>query len=152
MVLPFDPASARCACVAIMAFAVGCLVGLAHAFAFETASRPPIVLHRSGSTVATVSIEAFRDGALRGTAVGPVRLFFDNGEVDIAPGGGFAAEVPAFRVEEVTVVVPEGMRFVASKKGKKYYPVDSAGGERIVPGNRVYFTDAASAEVAGFTP
>jgi hypothetical protein len=50
----------------------------------------------------------------------------------------------------VTVPVPPGMRFVASKKGKKYHAVDSASGERIAPENRVYFPDAASAERAGY--
>lgn len=142
----------RYACVACLAFAVGCLTGLVHAFAFEVESHPPTVLHRSGSTVAAVSIASFRDGALRGTAAGPVRLFLNNAAVAIAPDGSFAAVVPSFRVEEVSVVVPAGMRFVASKKGKKYYPVDSAGGERIVPENRVYFADTASAEAAGFIP
>lgn len=145
------PESARSACVAVLAFAVGCLAGLAHAFAFETSARPPTVVHQSGSAVAAVSVESFRDGALRGTAAGPVRLFFRGVPVDIAPDGEFSALVPAFRVEEVSVVVPEGMRFVASKKGKKYYPVDSAGGERIAPQNRVYFPDEGSAEAAGFT-
>ncbi len=152
MVFPFRPESATLACVAVLAFAVGCLAGLAHAFAFGTASHPPTVFHQSGSAVAAVSVEAFRDGALRGTAVGPVRLFFRDEAVAVGPDGTFAAVVPAFRVEEVSVVVPEGMLFVASKKGKKYHPVDSAAGERIVPENRVYFRDSASAEAAGFTP
>lgn len=152
MIFPFHRESSRLVFVAILACSVGGLLGLAHAFAFQTDSRPPTVLHRSGSTVAAVSVESFRDGALRGTAAGPVRLFFGDVPVDVSPDGRFAAAVPAFRIEEVSVVVPQGMRFVASKKGKKYYPVESAGGERIVPGNRIYFADTASAEAAGFLP
>jgi ribosomal protein L9 len=49
------------------------------------------------------------------------------------------------------VVVPEGMKFVASKSGKKYYAVDSAQGKKIKGDNRVYFKDAAEAEAAGLT-
>ena len=52
----------------------------------------------------------------------------------------------------VEVHVPVGMKFVASKKGTKYYAVESAGGERIVPQNRVYFATAAEAEAAGYQP
>ena len=50
----------------------------------------------------------------------------------------------------IEVRVPAGMQFVASRKGKKYYAVDSAGGERIVPKNRVYFETAQEAESAGY--
>ncbi len=40
---------------------------------------------------------------------------------------------------------------VASKRGKKYYPVGSAGEENLAPDNRIYFSDAASAERAGYS-
>ena len=135
--------------------AVACaasLAGAVAAFALRTELDPPVVLRGSGSAVAAVSIERFRDGALRGHAAGPVRLFLGGKAVDVAPDGAFAADVPALRVEEVGVAVPEGMAFVASRKGKKYYKVDSSSGERIAPQNRVYFRDEASAEAAGFLP
>ncbi len=50
----------------------------------------------------------------------------------------------------IEVFVPAGMQFVASRKGKKYYAVDSAGGEKLTPENRVYFRTAAEAEAAGY--
>jgi small subunit ribosomal protein S1 len=40
--------------------------------------------------------------------------------------------------------------FVASKSGKKYYAVDSAGGKKIKAENRVYFKDEKEAEAAGY--
>ena len=40
--------------------------------------------------------------------------------------------------------------FVASKTGKKYYAVDSAGGKKIKEENRVFFKDEKEAEAAGF--
>jgi len=42
------------------------------------------------------------------------------------------------------------MQFVASKRGKKYYPVRSGEAQRIVPENRVYFESALQAEGAGY--
>jgi hypothetical protein len=50
----------------------------------------------------------------------------------------------------VTVTVPAGMKYVASKNGKYYYPVESVAGEKIVPANRVYFASEGDAEAAGF--
>jgi len=41
--------------------------------------------------------------------------------------------------------------FVASKTGKKYYPVDSAQSKKIKEENRVYFKDEKEAEKAGYT-
>lgn len=136
----------------ILASCTGILAGVAFGVAWRTQADPPRFVAGSGATVAAVSIEAFRDGAIRGTAVGPVRLFLKDDAVVIGPDGAFAAAHSELRVQEVSVAVPPGMAFVASKKGKKYHRVDSAGGERIVPDNRVYFPDAESAEAAGFRP
>ncbi|MBI5155712.1 S1 RNA-binding domain-containing protein, partial [Candidatus Peregrinibacteria bacterium] len=41
--------------------------------------------------------------------------------------------------------------FVASKTGKKYYPADSAAGQKIKEENRVTFATAEEAEKAGYT-
>lgn len=44
----------------------------------------------------------------------------------------------------------EAMPFVASKRGKYFYPAQSKSAARLAPQNRVYFPDAASAEKAGY--
>lgn len=134
----------------LLAFGCGALGGLTCSLAYGAESHPVLVVHASGAVVPTVTLDGLRDGALRGNAVG-VRVYARDEEVTVAPDGSFAAVHPAFRIEEVSVRVPEGMAFVASKKGKKYYNVDSASGEKIAPQNRVYFRDSASAEAAGFS-
>ncbi len=48
------------------------------------------------------------------------------------------------------IEVPEGMQFVASKDGKKFYAVDSAAGKKIKAEKRVYFATEAEAEEAGY--
>lgn len=45
---------------------------------------------------------------------------------------------------------PEGAKFVASKDGKKFYSVDSAGGKKIKAEKRIYFKDEKEAEEAGY--
>lgn len=135
-----------------LAACAGSLVGFVLAFALRTDLDPPAVIRGSGATIGSVVLEGFRDGALRGEARGPVRLYAVDDPVAIDASGAFAIEHPSLRIEEVSVRVPSGMSFVASRKGKKYYAVDSAAGERIAPQNRVYFPDASSAERAGFRP
>jgi hypothetical protein len=46
---------------------------------------------------------------------------------------------------------PAAGAFVASKKGKKYYPVGCAGAKSLSESNRIYFKDAAEAEAKGYT-
>lgn len=48
------------------------------------------------------------------------------------------------------VEVPEGMEFVASKEGKKYYAIDSASGKKIKAEKRVYFANEDEAKEAGY--
>jgi len=46
---------------------------------------------------------------------------------------------------------PDIRAFVASKSGKKFYPVDSASAKKIAEENRVFFKTAEEAEKAGFS-
>lgn len=133
----------------LLAFGCGALSGLVVAFAHDAGAHPPVIVRGSGSVAAAVTLDGFRDGALRGRAAG-VRIFAQGEAVDVAPDGSFAIVHPSFRIEEVSIPVPEGMAFVASKKGKKYYAVDSAAGERIAPQNRLYFRTEVAAKAAGF--
>lgn len=134
------------------AFALGCLVsawwgrggigpGRADALTVREERRPPIP---------TVSIAGIRDGNIRGSIRGDARLFF--GETPVLPDheGAFAVPAAPFLTDHVTVAVPQGMRFVASRRGTYYYPADSGGGARLSPENRVYFETAEDAEGAGF--
>lgn len=112
---------------------------------------PPTVLrddHRP--LIPVVRITGVEDGSIRGSAQGEVRVFL--GDQMIVPDASGAFRVPAgdlFR-QVTTVRIPSGMRFVASKRGKKFYPVTSASAAKLAPQNRVYFPDEAAAELAGF--
>jgi hypothetical protein len=145
-----DPDALAAAASVVLALGAGVLCGLVGSLAVREV--PVTVRSGCGAAVAVVTLDGFRDGMFRGKAVGPLRLYAGEDPVDVAPDGTFAFDRPGFRIEDVTVVVPPGMAFVASRKGKKYYSVTSAAGERIAPANRVYFPDAASAESAGFSP
>ncbi|MDB4977945.1 MAG: hypothetical protein JWM56_131 [Candidatus Peribacteria bacterium] len=134
-------------CLAILA---GYGAGRAHS-AYLFRSQSPITLQNDErSPVAVVRLDGVRDGALRGQTTGTVRLFMQDKEIPADASGAFAMSSPQFLRNEITVPVPDGMQFVASRKGKKYYPVTSSAGENISPANRLYFRTAADAEKAGF--
>ena len=114
---------------------------------------PPVPITLRDDTrpqVSVVRLEGLRDGALRGTLSGEVRLF--TGDAIVLPdgSGSFRITDRKFLTNVITILAPSGMRFVASKRGKTYYPLGSKGGESIVPANRIYFPDSESAQKAGY--
>lgn len=76
--------------------------------------------------------------------------FFIGSTLIASGSGSFHAPAASLLKNVITVQVPSGMRYVASKRGKNYYPVDSSTGEGIVPENRIYFETAAEAIAAGY--
>ncbi len=113
-------------------------------------STPLTVTDDTRPLVPTLQIDGVENGAIVGQAKGELRVLV-GGEAYVVTEGEFAIPGSVFR-EVLTVRVPEGMRFVASKNGTKYYDVTSAAGNRIDPDNRVYFRTAADAEAAGYKP
>ena len=101
-------------------------------------------------TVPVVKIEGIRNGNLEGMMSSGVRLFLGNHQISQNSSGAFSTPFESFLVNHIEVIVPEGMRFVASSRGKNYYKVDSSSGERISPQNRVYFSTEEEAINAGF--
>ncbi len=133
-----------------LALTAGTLIGIILSVTINVSAHPPTLHHQSGSSVSTIVLEGFRDGALRGSVAGDMRLYVQDTAVPIDGSGAFAIDHPGFRIETVSVQVPAGMHFVASKRGKKYYGVTSAAGSNLAPENRVYFPTAEEAEAAGY--
>lgn len=127
----------------------GVLVG--RLLSFREASIPPTTLrYDQRPSRAVVRIAGAEQGKIVGTIQGDVRVLL--GETVVVPNASGAFRVPAQGIitAVTTVPVPAGMHFVASRRGKKYYPVTSRSGQNLSPANRVYFRDAQAAEKAGF--
>ena len=99
-----------------------------------------------------VIFEGVRDGKVFGSVRGEVRVWIGDNQIMLDDDGFFAEDPGPLIVNEISVLVPDGMKFVASKRGRKYYKISSNAGQRIVPGNRVYFRSANEAEMAGYRP
>lgn len=102
------------------------------------------------NSVAVVRIEGIRNNALQGTAEGDVRIVADGSIVPVNASGAFVIKNTNVLTNIIHIDIPAGMQFVASSRGKKYYPVDSASAQNLSLDHRIYFTTAAEAEAAGY--
>lgn len=102
--------------------------------------------------VCTVTLEGIRDAFIEGTLTGSGRVFIGDTQALPRDDGSFSVPAGPFLTRRVTVTVPQGAQFVASKRGSKYYPLRSMSAEKIAPQNRVYFQSHAQAREAGFHP
>ena len=134
----------------LLAILLGYLLGRLTTLRFSLPETEISLVDDTRPGIPIVRIEGIRDGLIRGSIQGKARLFL--GEEYIIPNesGAIAIEPDIFLEDIVTVLIPEGMNFVASKRGKKFYPVFSSQGERIVPKNRLYFKTEGEAENAGY--
>ena len=115
-------------------------------------SRTPVtVTEDREETIPTVHLKGMENGRMTGTVQGTVRVLIGEEAVNLGADGSFSVPAGSFFINYVSVVIPDGMKFVASKNGKKYYSVTSGNGERISPENRVYFRTEGEAEAAGFS-
>lgn len=98
----------------------------------------------------TVHLDGIRNGMLEGALLGDARFILGDEVVTPTAEGTFSVDPSGFLRNEVTVVVPPGAQFVASERGKYYYPVLSARGNALSPKTRIYFGSEEEAVAAGF--
>lgn len=134
----------------VMGLCLGASGGIASVFLWESDTLP-FSIASVAAAIPTVVIEAAPGGKVEGRVSGNARLLL-GGDLVANGSGAFAGVMKGSLPVTVDVPVPAGMRYVASKSGKKFYSVTSGMGNRILPKNRVYFPDAASAKAAGFAP
>jgi len=134
----------------IPAFTLALSVGYLSGRMLAISLAPIAVQNDTRLLVPTVHIEGVRNGLLHGNMKGNARVYI--GKTVFTESGVFAIDATNLLVNTVEVQIPEGMHFVASVRGKKYYPVFSSSGDRITLKNRLYFRTAKEAESAGYEP
>lgn len=134
----------------LLTLSLGYLVGRLTTVRLSIPDRPIAIRADERASVPTVRIDAMRNGNVEGALVGDVRFFIGDRQIMPNAAGAFSAEAGVLRTDVVTIDIPEGALFVASARGTKYYPVDSAGGSNIVPENRIYFDSNEAAEAKGY--
>lgn len=100
----------------------------------------------------TVRVDGIRNGKLEGAMLGDARFILGEEIVTPDASGTFSIDTRKFLRDEVQIVVPPGAHFVASERGKYFYPVLSAKGNALSPNTRVYFETAVQAQASGYLP
>lgn len=120
----------------------------------EVFAPPPITVLREDvhEPVPVIHMREINDGAIVGTIDQRARLVLGEDIVVPKEDGSFRIDAKKFLVNVVDVKIPHGVLFVASSRGKNYYPVDSSAGKKLAPRNRIYFRSAAEAEAMGYKP
>lgn len=120
--------------------------------AWMTHPAPPlaVIADDTPAPIPVVRIDGIRNGTLVGSMTGVVRLVARDLIIFSNTNGSFAIRDSKLLTNVIEISVPPGMHFVASKRGKKYYPIGSASAANLAPANRVYFPTAEAARGAGF--
>lgn len=135
----------------LLALFLGVIIGVIMQRSHLSSSIPLVITEEDISEVPVVVLNGIRDNKVTGEMQGDVRLIIGNTVAVPDGSGSFAVQEDDFLVNRITVNVPPGARFVASKRGKKYYPIGSASAEALTPQNRIYFETAEQAEQAGYS-
>jgi len=109
---------------------------------------PITVVKDQRPLIPTIHIEGIRNGLLHGSIKGSARVVI--GSEIFTQSGIFALDASPLLFNQIVIIVPDNAQFLASTRGKKYYPVFSSAGERITPKNRIYFSTAEEAQRAGY--
>lgn len=134
------------ACVLVATF----LAGWIAAGMRLRAATPVTIRQDTRGEEASVTVDGIVNGVLLLRTTGGVRVQAGGKMLQADEEGVVRVTDRGVLTNHVEIVVPAGKYFVASKRGQKYYPVDAASAQSIVPENRVYFASEKAAEEAGF--
>jgi hypothetical protein len=100
--------------------------------------------------IPVVQIDRMEAGNIVGNIQGDVRVFIGENQVIPTEDTTFSVAGTSLLTNHISVLVPTGMRYVASKNGSKVYHVQSSQGSKLTPKNRVYFKTLKQALDAGY--
>lgn len=138
-------------CAGALLLGIGICLGILMLTMLRGTHHTFVLKDTDDDTVPTVTIDGFRNGAVVGTVFGGARLIIGNASAIPDGSGAFALRTSVFTSQGGVQAPPVGTQFVASKRGKKYYPVGSAGADNLSPANKIYFASREQAEAAGYT-
>ena len=133
-------------------FALGLFAGVIFNRIEELENRGPIeVVKANHERIPLIHFERIENGIMYGKT-GEKELRFIVGENSIYSsfGGEFSFPVSEFLPMLKKIPSPEGALFVASKRGKRYWPLDAPEAFLLSEKNRIFFTSEEEAQNAEF--
>lgn len=135
----------------VLLISIGLCLGILIVSVFRSTQYTVTVQQSDVAGIPSVTIDGWRNGALVGTIRNNAVLIVGDRVAVTDGSGAFAVRSLSVPQDASVQAPPTGSAFVASKRGKKYYPVGSAGADGLSPANKIYFPNAAAAEAAGYT-
>lgn len=134
------------------AFFVGVPSGIIIEKLQAEASREPFEVGDFSEEISLLHFRGIENGVLKGSLEGSEARVVVEGAPEVYSlfPGEFEFSVVDILPMLKTIPAPAGSAFVASKNGKYYYPLDATKAAQIAVKNRIFFTDEAAAETAGF--
>lgn len=114
------------------------------------APAPIEVVNLATPLVPVVRIEEIREGKIVGTVGTGARLIIGGNLIVPEADGSFGVSAGPFLTNIIPIRAPVSAAFVASRRGKNYYPLSSKNAESLKPENRIYFESTEEAEEAGY--
>lgn len=130
---------------------LGFLSGMAYEEWSRIQQRSPLVVGDFSDEISLLRLEKIENGRLKGSLEGEeMRIVLqDENIISLFPG---EVDIPIERILPLLkrIPAPEGMSFVASSRGKYIWALDTPQAALIPVKNRVFFSDEAEANAAGY--
>ncbi len=140
--------------IGVLLFSIGFLGGTIWQKRFVSLQIPDLVwAEESSSEVSVLFLKKIENGVLSGNNEGKqVRFVIGEKQEEIVPlqSGEFSFDVTTILPNLKQIPAPTGMLFVASKRGKKFWPLDAPEANMLSPKNRIFFKNTEEATSQGF--
>ena len=105
----------------------------------------------SEKNIPVITFFQIENGEISGKITeGEARIQIEDSEISIVKDEKFTLDIRKILPMLKEIPHPKDMKFVASKRGKKYYPIDSPRAFLVTLKNRVFFKTREEAEEKGF--
>lgn len=122
----------------------------------DSLSQKPAELEQIGeetrvAKVPTIVLEKTENGILFANITGgDARIIVSDNEEVVTGQGSVEVDITPVLPTLKMIPHPEGMQYVASKRGKYYWPLDGIEAHQIAWANRTFFASSEDAEIAGY--
>ena len=136
----------------LLIFGLGISIGSIAQFAML---QKPTTLKRQNNyqpeTLPTLELTKIENGILIGKTNQQVRMIsLENNQI-ISAENDFKIDITPLLPRLQIIPHPDDMQYVASKRGKYYWPLDSIEAHQIKWSNRVFFKNNGEAEASGYS-
>ncbi len=136
----------------VISFALGIFAGITIEQFDKIENRQPIeIVPQNHEKIPLINFLKIENGVMYGkTGEKEVRFIVGEDSIFGSNGGEFQFPVDEILPMLKSLPAPDDMQFVASKRGKRYWPLDAPQAFLLAPQNRIFFKTPEEAEEQGY--